>query len=226
MEFKPQVFPGLFGEGCAADSRRSEFDSKNSIIVNTESKVDVVFIGDSITHAWELNAYFRDFGFVVNRGISGDVVENVARRFEADAAQLNPAVCVILIGINNMGIYEMEPPYKEKELIALFEEKYRFMLDMAKERGIKTVICSVLPVRDGVLPHIEERNGMVLEFNKILVALADEYSCEYVDYHSRFTDNDGRTMKEGLSHDGLHPHVYGYNIMAEAVRPAIEKLIK
>ncbi len=226
MEFKEQVYPGFFGGGCGADMMRNEFDGKNALIINTDTKLDVVFIGDSITHLWELNTNFHDLGFVINRGVSGDIVENVAKRFEADVVQLKPTVCVILVGINNMGIYELEPPYIEKQLMEFYESQYRLMLDMARKNGIKTVVCSVLPVREGILPHIDLRNGMVIEFNKILVRLAKEYNCEYVDYYSSFVDTDGKTMKEWLAHDGLHPHAFGYNIMAEIIHPVIEKLLK
>ncbi len=223
---KPQIFPGRFGGGCGADNRRVEFDSKNAVILNSDAKVDCVFLGDSITHGCELNAYFRDLGFIVNRGINGDVAENVAKRFEGDAVQLKPRVCVILIGINNMGMYDFDPPYAEKELMELYEASCRSMLDEAGKNGIKTVLCSVLPVRGGVFNNIERRNAPVLEFNKILVRLAVEYECEYVDFHSRFVEEGSIRMKDGISRDGLHPNAIGYNIMAETLRPTLEKLLK
>ena len=93
------VKPGIFTVQAAADSRRVEFDTKNEVIVTNKVPVDFVFIGDSITHAWELNAYFGKMGrLILNRGIGGDTSEYLLRRFEADVLQLKPKYCVMLIG--------------------------------------------------------------------------------------------------------------------------------
>ncbi|MGO4371467.1 hypothetical protein AB4Z21_11835 [Paenibacillus sp. MCAF20] len=77
------VKPGFFATAAAADGRRGEFDIGNEIIIAHNVPVDFVFIGDSITHMWELNAYFGRGGqFVVNRGIGGDISSHVLRRFD------------------------------------------------------------------------------------------------------------------------------------------------
>lgn len=58
-----------FSRTAAADSRRKEFDIKNHSLIYTDQKPDFLFIGDSITHYWELNAYFNLPGqLIVNRG--------------------------------------------------------------------------------------------------------------------------------------------------------------
>ena len=75
----------------AADSRRMEFDAKNEILIFHQTPVDYVFIGDSITHMWELQAYFKPNGWsIANRGIGGDTTKYVLKRFEADVLQLKP----------------------------------------------------------------------------------------------------------------------------------------
>ena len=56
--------PGLFGVAAAADSRRYEFDSGNEELLLAGVRPDVVFIGDSITHLWEVQAYFGGSGAI------------------------------------------------------------------------------------------------------------------------------------------------------------------
>lgn len=59
-----------FSENVAADKKRKEFDIKNHALCYTNQKPDFLFIGDSITEYWELNAYFGSGNhFLVNRAL-------------------------------------------------------------------------------------------------------------------------------------------------------------
>lgn len=53
-----------FSEDVAADKNRKEFDIKNHTLCYTNQRPDFLFIGDSITEYWELNAYFRNSGSI------------------------------------------------------------------------------------------------------------------------------------------------------------------
>lgn len=33
-------------------------------------------------------------------------------------------------------------------------------------------------------------------------------------------------MREGLTEDGLYPHVFGYNVMAEVLKPLLESVLR
>ena len=55
-----------FSENVAADKKRKEFDIKNHALCYTNQKPDFLFIGDSITEYWELNAYFRSDNHLVS----------------------------------------------------------------------------------------------------------------------------------------------------------------
>lgn len=79
------IKPPLFGKTVAADSRRMEFNVKNEQVLFCGNSPDMVFIRDSITHHWELKAYFD--GFTVNRGIGGDSIlpTDIAPPFNKEA---------------------------------------------------------------------------------------------------------------------------------------------
>lgn len=228
------LYPPFFGEGVAADGRRWEFNIKNEVLVTNKIPVDVVFIGDSITQVWELNAYFRQFGLVVNRGIGGDVAEIVARRFEGDAVQLKPRACVVMVGINNTWCldsvirpwcaYSPDQLTDPEDVFQLVTDSYRKILELAREHHLPLLFCSVLPVLDRSREG-QNRNRLVLRLNQALKDLCAFYGAVYVDYHSALVDQDGLTMREGLTDDILHPHVIGYNRMAAILTPLLQKVL-
>ncbi len=213
------IKPPLFG--TAADACRMFFDYKNEQVVNNRFPVDVVFIGDSITHMWELDYYFGYLGHILNRGISGDVAEIMIKRFEADVIQLKPRVCVMMIGINNIFPEEAVHDDVMEKLFSCYQEA----LSRLKEEGILPVVCSVIPVYSDTEAHTARRNEWVLEANRGLVALCEAEGAAYVNYHEKLTEEDGCTLRRGCSWDGIHPHSVGYACMAEALTPILVELL-
>lgn len=218
--------PGNFGLIAAADSRR-EFDIGNEVIVTHKLPVDAVFIGDSITHMWELNAYFGRSGrFVVNRGIGGDISSHVAGRFAADVIQLQPKYAVIKIGVNNFWALDGWTEADRKPVEMIVNDLVNDVLDMVKQtkgHPVIPVICSVLPTH---MPHSGNdslRNTGIKKANELLRVLADEHDAIYVDFHSRMVQADRLQLRDGLADDGLHPHVLGYDIMAETLIETLGK---
>lgn len=76
-----------------------------------QSRIDLIFIGDSITHRWERenhglsvwNQHYQHMN-VLNLGFSGDRTEHVLWRLQNGAVDgIAPKVAVLLIGTNNTG---------------------------------------------------------------------------------------------------------------------------
>lgn len=122
-----------------ADLRREEFDADNEKLIVGGKKVAVVFIGDSITEGWNVGPAFADFGLVVNRGIGGDVIDIIEKRFAADVLQLEPEVAVIHGGINNTFPFfeksEDEMPAAIEEAMRVFIDSYEKIFAACRERG-------------------------------------------------------------------------------------------
>lgn len=214
------IKPGYFQH--ETDKKRDEFDYHNESIVTHGSPVDVLFIGDSITHLWEVQDYFRTFGRVVNRGICGDVVELLHRRFAADVIQLKPRVTVLMVGINNTWVMcsteEAQQEHVEQETCAFILKEYTGILTDAKAAGLDVLVCSLTPVDCG-LPQ----NRLIMRINRELKALADSFGYAFVDYHPHLAREDGCTLREDVSWDRLHPHVIGFDIMAKVLTPFLEE---
>jgi len=221
------VRPGFFAVFAAADSRRGEFDIGNEVLIAHKVPIDFVFIGDSITHMWELNAYFgRGEQFVVNRGIGGDISSHVLRRFDADVIQLKPKHVVIKIGVNNFWTLDGATDHDRKtpeQIIPGLVDDIRDMVRKAKASGITAIICSILPTNLPQSGHNELRNLSIVQVNQELQLVAEEENAIYVDYHSHMTKEDGRQLRGELADDGLHPHLLGYDIMAKVLRETLQQ---
>ena len=221
------IKPGTFSVQVAADSRRLEFDMKNEVVITNNVPVDFVFIGDSITHLWELDAYFgKKNCLILNRGIGGDTSEYVLKRFAADVLQLKPRYCVMHIGINDSWV--MEPDIwkeNEGESIEFVEERVKNNLtqivDLSLKNSQKLILCSILPTKVITEQRCSERNEYIIKVNSYMKELCKDKGCIYVDYHLNFVKSDGITIKNGLIMEGLHPHVYGYNVMADVLRTTL-----
>lgn len=204
-----------------ADGCRMLFDYGNETILTNQIAVDTLFIGDSITQLWDVYAFFPNQGFLVNRGIGGDTAGVVAKRLEADALQLKPARCIVLVGINDifhMGMsgYAGTPD----EMLVYLKDCYYSICTQMAEHHIPLLFGSVLPIWLENQELMMQTNALILRINQFLQSLCEQQGAQYVDYHSALSA-DGLTLRRDVSHDGIHPHVIGYNRMAEVLRPLL-----
>lgn len=227
---REQIKPGMFSVTAAADLRRLEFDSKNGELMARNIRPKAVMIGDSITHAWELGAYFYlGSGLMVNRGIGGDIPYYVEKRFEADALQLRPEWVVVLCGINETwrlgecrkkAEFEMEKEAAKKRILLPLNS----MAQACQTRSQKLALCSMLPVFGSNSREVEVRKQLILEANERIKSICMETGAVYVNYFSKLVDGDGKTLKKTLSGDGCHPNADGYTAMAEVLTNAVKTI--
>lgn len=199
---------------------RYKADNAKVPVLSSKDHSRVVFMGNSITEGWiNKRPDFFNAKKYINRGISGQTTPQMLLRFRQDVIALKPAVVVILAGINdiaqNTGPYSLEATSGN-----IFS-----MCELAKQNGIKVIICSVLPALDfkwrpGLEPAIK-----VVELNKILKEYADKNKVFYCDYFSAMV-NDKLGLKDELGTDGVHPNEAGYAIMEPILEKIIAKALK
>lgn len=174
----------------------------------------VVFMGDSITDAWQ----YGDAGFFakgwIDRGISGQTTSQMLLRFPTDVLALKPKVVHILAGINdiagNTGAVSLDT----------IEANIAAMVTLAKAAGIRVVVSAVLPAaRFSWKPEVDPV-PQVRALNARLKALAAREKVGFVDYTPVLGQPDG-AMKGPLSLDGVHPNGAGY----AAMRPLAKKAV-
>jgi lysophospholipase L1-like esterase len=177
----------------------------------------VVFFGDSITDAWVSNGgkFFPGKPYL-NRGISGQTTPQMLVRFRQDVVSLHPNAVVILAGTNdiagNTGPSTME----------MIEDNFRSMTEIAKAKGIRVILASVLPVaKYPWRPEVADPAGKIEALNAWMKGYCAQEKMTYLDYWTAMADKDGG-MKPGISLDGVHPNAQGYAIMEPLAAAAIE----
>ncbi len=178
----------------------------------------VVFMGDSITQGWHLDASFPGKPYI-NRGISGQTTPQMVLRFHQDVIVLKPKAVIILAGIND--IAENTGPMTLEQT----EDNFAAMAEMATTNHIPVILCSVLPAFDfpwhpGLAPAPK-----VIALNQWIKSYAAANGYIYVDYYSPMKDDRGG-LPSTLSKDGVHPLPAGYAVMAPLAESAIEQAIK
>ncbi len=208
----------VFGQTVACDRMRQTFNFYNEQLIHKDKKIDYLFIGDSITEQWDVRLYFDGLGFIVNRGIGGDVTKYLLKRAEADIFQLNPKNLVFLAGINDIITCSPDLCWRKEgadknEVLNAAEENIGTIMKRCKEQGIKGYFCSVLPI-DMCLPYSSfGLEPLVLSLNDRIRALCQKFEMTYVDYHSELCAEDGLHIKDGYTCDGVHPNAICYEKM-------------
>jgi len=169
-----------------------------------EEKGTVVFLGDSITHRWEMPEEIGGYR-VINSGIDGNTTTGMLLRFNHDVIESGPQRVVILGGINDLLIafqYDMIVMDLQLEKSA---ENIRLMTRLAKNAGISPVLCSVLPVAANFYPSALEINQSVRKLNISIKKIAAQEKVEYLDLWPMVTDPaTGFLRDEYATQDGIH----------------------
>ena len=183
--------------------------------------IDLVFLGDSITHNWETagkDVWAKYYGNrkAINLGYGADRTEHVIWRItngELDGIQ--PKLIILMIGTNNVGHHSSTP--------AQTVEGVKKILDILADKA-PTAKVPLLAVFPRSANPTDEMRVKVNEINAGLPALADNERVFYLDFGSKFLAEDG-TLPVEMMRDRLHPGPAGYEIWAQAVEPYVKKYV-
>lgn len=208
-----------------ADLRRDEFDADNERILTLKEAVDIVFIGDSITEGWNVRQAFAGFGNVVNRGISGDVIDIIEKRLAADVLQLKPRTAVIHGGVNNTFSFfetaEEDMPAAIEKAMDTFVRSYEAIFEACRQAKQRVIACTITPLAEQPSSGAAARKETVARMNGELFRLCSHYGVPCADYHTPLAEFDGLTAQPCLTYDGLHPNDAGYARMDRVIRPIL-----
>ncbi|MHC4260243.1 MAG: platelet-activating factor acetylhydrolase IB subunit [Planctomycetota bacterium] len=184
-----------------------------------QGNVDLIFIGDSITHWWERagkEVWDKYYGHrnAVNLGIAGDRTEHVLWRLDnGNIDGVSPKVAVVMIGTNN------HPPRNTGEEIA------DGIIVICKKLRTKLPKTKILLL--GIFPRGAKPNPMREELAKasgIASQVADGKMIHYLDIGDKFIEADGSISKE-IMPDYLHLSAKGYRIWANGIEPKLIELM-
>ena len=186
-----------------------------------QERVDLLMIGDSITHGWEGDgkkvwAEFYAKRNAYNIGFSGDRTEQVIWRLQNGAVEgIAPKLAVIMIGTNNAGHRKDKPEETAAGIRAILDELGRRLPQT------KVLLLAIFPRAASSGDELRKINDAT---NKLIAAYADHKRVFYLDLNDKFLQPDGTLTKE-IMPDLLHPKEKGYRIWAEAMEPSIAELM-
>lgn len=148
-----------------------------------------------------------------NRGISGNKVDQLAERWQADCLDLKPDVLSILIGVNDF-VHNL--PNDFEAMLKKYDTDYRALLKRTKESlpKIKLILCEPFllkcgPVKDAWLPKFE---GYRAAAKKI----AADNGAAFMPFQAMFDAAARIAPPELWAADGVHPTPDGAAFMAHA----------
>ncbi len=186
-------------------------------------KVDLLMIGDSITHVWDdrrkagatWDKYYAKRN-TLNIGFSGDRTENVLWRLRNGAVDdISPKLAVLMIGTNNAG--------HRREASAETALGIKAILAELAKRLPKTKVLLL-----AIFPRGKDDNDALRKLNmgtnKIIRTYADNKRVFFLDINAQFLDAK-RNLPKTIMPDLLHPNKKGYEIWAKAMEPKIKELM-
>jgi lysophospholipase L1-like esterase len=191
------------------------------LVKDKMEKVDLVFLGDSITHAWEdkgKQVWQQNYAKsnALNIGFSGDRTENVLWRLQNGAVSgIDPKLLVLMIGTNNTGHRQDKP--KETAL------GIKHILELLKSQlpNTKVLLLAIFPRGSSVDDPLRKIND---DINDIIKEYGDDKRVHYIDLNHIFLDGDGN-LSESVMQDLLHPNKDQYKVWADAMQPKITALM-
>ena len=185
-----------------------------------KSNVDLIFIGDSITHGWEgkgkavWEKYYTKRN-AVNLGIGGDRTEHVLWRLDnGNIKNINPKVAVVMIGTNNSGNGRNSAEEMIDGVTAVIE-KLRTKLPKTK-----ILLLDIFPRGQS----INAQRGKILQVNQVLSRLDSRPHVTFLRIGQNFVSPDGSIAKD-IMPDFLHLTPNGYEIWAKSIEPTLARLM-
>lgn len=216
--------PGEAVDAVVAVGREGEgWEKRQAVLserVRNHPDTRLIFIGDSITHNWEMEEnqplWRERYGRYqpINLGISGDRTQHVLWRLDhGNLEGISPDVAVVMIGTNNVG--DDSAPQIARGVTAIVDRLHDKLPDT------RVLLLGIFP--RGEQPN--DARGKLLQTNQILQKLDDRPDVTYLDIGHRFIDDRGDIAKD-IMPDGLHPNAAGYVIWADAMEQTLTQMMK
>ena len=192
-----------------------------------------IFIGDSITAAgrfhcpegmgsgyvrfirdWLLASYPAAAPEILNRGISGNKVTDLAARWKTDVLDLQPALVSIKIGIND--VWHGLRPDRQGTSLEAFREIYQSLLSDLRQAcpNVVIVLCEPTVIWP---PAPEEGNATLQPYVQAVHELAEKSSARaVVPLHGVFNQARDKRPEIPWTSDGVHPGSAGHTLIARS----------
>lgn len=145
----------------------------------------------------------------MNRGISGNTIVDLEKRWQKETIDLQPDVLSILIGINDSG---------RKIPLDQFEQTYDKLLADARAANpkLRLVLCEPFQLNhQATTPANGSPNADVVKRQEIVAKLATKYDAALVHFQRVLDEACQRAPASHWIWDGVHPTYSGHQILAD-----------
>lgn len=213
---------------------------RKNVLMLIEKETKVLFIGDSVTDvnrnyqstpgsfdslgegyvsmiSQALTAVYPEYVIkVINKGINGNRVTDLAQRWQRDVLDLAPDYVAILIGINDVWRFFDSAFQHPTDLVTLdvFEQTYQTLIDQTKEKVKGIFLLS---------PFMFEKSSddpmlqQLKQYQAVVKRLAEKNQLPYFDLQSVVDDYLTHQSSYLLSDDRVHPNKNGHFLIANAI---------
>lgn len=173
--------------------------------------VDVVFLGNSITHGGDFDSAFPNKK-ICNLGYPSDNIEGMSKRVN-QVKSLHPAKVFILGGYNQLDRIDLD----------VFSNKYEHLIEeLAREcPETRLFALSILPVNQDIKGVHLCSNSKIGQANTIISKLAHRKGIVYIDLYSLYLK--GGKLNEEYTYDGVHLKADAYRLWYEAIKNYVEQ---
>lgn len=192
---------------------------KRNQIAASGGEIDLVMMGDSITHFWEVSTGCRAYAGITNRystlnlGYGGDNTRHLLWRSLYGELDGYRAKCIMLmIGTNN-GDKSADTAAGIRRILDVIAEK---------QPQAKTILLPIFP-RDLYWKGASQSRQRNEEVNKIIRGFADGEKVQFLDIYGKFLEADSSVSKKYFC-EGLHLNHDGYLVWREAVMDKIAEI--
>ena len=198
----------------------------------------IVFLGDSITDAGRTtsdlhlgNGYVSMFAEevskhnseckIINKGVDGNITEQVAASLQKDCLSQDPAYVSILVGINDVGLI-VDADVSEQEKLYMLEDSIRayheMLFDLSRDTSAKVITLEpfIFPA-DG---KYEEWIPWQRKMSKNIKKLARNYNAAFVDLQEPFEKEIEKSGHAAITTDCIHLTTHGHELLAGYVKEA------
>lgn len=205
---KSILFQGDSITDAGRDRKKQGFNDSRSLGRGYPAFVAADLLSEYPKHGYQIH----------NRGISGNKVPDLKKRWDADCLQLKPEILSILIGVNDIwhklnGRYDGTVEDYEKGFHDLLIETQAALPDTT------IVICEPFVLNCGAIndkwfPEFDQRRAVARE-------IASAMGLLFVPFHDMFSDACADVAPNYWAGDGVHPTLAGHALMAAAWRKVV-----
>ena len=158
---------------------------------------------------------------IYNLSIDGDIISELLKRFEAEAALREPDVIIFAIGVNDtitIGDRRVSNPKEFEENIETLTDKARRFADKIVFIGFTEVDeIKTSPIAWSSIGETYDNQG-IKDYNWIIKSFCNKKGLTFIDMLDVVSKDD--------LYDGVHPNVDGHEKMFEKIRTALAPVIK